>query len=93
MIVYLKKFGNMLISRPAGREAWLGARAYILPESTEEKIILDFEEVDVLTPSWADEFITNLIYRQGKANVEFKNTDNPSVRETLELLFGSTPLI
>jgi len=78
----------MLISRPAGREAWLGAKAYVLPESTKEKITLDFEDVDVLTPSWADEFIAKLIERQGKENVNFQNTDNPSVKETLRLLFG-----
>ncbi|OGZ57261.1 MAG: hypothetical protein A3B96_02875 [Candidatus Spechtbacteria bacterium RIFCSPHIGHO2_02_FULL_43_15b] len=88
MTIYLKKFGNMLISRPAGREAWLGAKAYVLPESTKEKITLDFEDVDVLTPSWADEFIAKLIERQGKENVNFQNTDNPSVKETLRLLFG-----
>ena len=78
----------MLISRPAGREAWLGAKAYVLPESTKEKITLDFEDVDVLTPSWADEFIAKLIERQGKENFNFQNTDNPSVKETLRLLFG-----
>ena len=55
--------------------------------SGEEKIILDFEKVDILTPNWADEFITKLIERQSKENVEFQNTGNPSVKETLNLLF------
>jgi hypothetical protein len=86
MTIYLKKFGNMLISRPAGREAWLGAQAYVLPESTDEKVTLDFESVDVLAPSWADEFITKLRERQGNENVAFKNTSNPSVKATLEHL-------
>lgn len=92
MTIYLKKFGNMLISRPAGREAWLSAKAYILPDSTEEEIILDFEGVDVLTPSWADEFVTNLIEREGVKNIEFKNTDNPSVTKTLELVMPNSNL-
>lgn len=87
-IIDLRKFGNMLISRPAGRDAWLGAQAYILPKSTREKIILDFSGVDVLSPSWADEFITKLIERQGKRRVEFRNTENPSVQVTLEVLLS-----
>ena len=55
--------------------------------SGEEKIILDFEKVDILTPNWADEFITKLIERQGKEKVEFQKKGNPSVKETLNLLF------
>ena len=86
MTIYLKKFGEMLISRPAGREAWLAAQAYVLPQSTNEQIIIDFEGVAVLSPSWADEFLTKLIQRQGRANVIFKNTDNPSVQATLKVL-------
>ena len=76
----------MLISRPAGREAWLAAQAYILPKSTKEQIIADFEGVAVLSPSWADEFLTKLVERQGKENIVFKNTENPSVQATLKVL-------
>ncbi len=86
MTIYLKKFGEMLISRPAGREAWLAALAYVLPKSTDEKVIVDFEGVAVLSPSWADEFLTKLLARQGKRNVVFQNTDNPSVGATLQTL-------
>lgn len=75
----------MLISRPAGREAYLAAKAYILPKDTSEKIILDFEGVDVLAPSWADEFITNIIATY-PAGIECHNTDNPSVKATLQIL-------
>jgi len=57
--IKLKKFGEMLISRPAGREAWLVAKAYSLPPKKDE-ILVDFEGVLVLTPSWADEFLTKL---------------------------------
>ena len=86
MKIELKKFGNMLVSRPAGREAWLVAQAYVLPRDKEEKIIIDFAGVDVLAPSWADEFITNLIERFGRGNVNFLNTNNASVQATLESL-------
>lgn len=81
----LKKFGALLISRPAGKEAYLAAKAYILPKNREEEIIVDFEGVDVLAPSWADEFLTKL-KEDFPGKVSFINTENPSVRATLETL-------
>lgn len=85
MIIKVKKFGDILISRPAGREAYLSAKAYILPADANEKIVLDFEGVKVLAPSWADEFVTSIVaaYPSG---VECLNIDNPSVKETLKIL-------
>ena len=84
MVLQINKFGEILMSRPAGKEAFLMAKAYILNEvKTDETISLDFSDVKVLAPSWADEFVTNL-----KANypnkIEFLNTDNESVRESLK---------
>jgi len=83
--IFLKKFGTMLISRPAGREAWLAAQAYSLPEGT-DSVVVDFAEVAVLSPSWADEFLTPLRERYGAENVKLRNTENPSVIATLETL-------
>jgi hypothetical protein len=58
MIVNIGNFGDMLLSHPTGREAFLLARAYVFNElRTGDDIILGFNEVKVLTPSWADEFI------------------------------------
>lgn len=85
MIIQVKKFGDMLISRPAGREAYLAAKAYILPKDSSEKIVLDFEGVKVLAPSWADEFITHIAAAY-PGGIECKNTDNLSVKETLKIL-------
>lgn len=51
------------MSRPAGKEAFSLAKAYIFPNlQPNEKIELDFADVKVLTPSWADEFIRNKRY-------------------------------
>ncbi|MBI2577326.1 MAG: STAS-like domain-containing protein [Candidatus Wildermuthbacteria bacterium] len=83
--ILLKKFGAMLISRPAGREAWLAAQAYSLSPQT-HSVVVDFDGVEVLSPSWADEFLTPLRERYGAGNVRIKNTENPSVRATLEVL-------
>ena len=60
MIVQIKKFGTTLVSRPSGKEAWLAFQPVLNQISTTEEIIVDFEGVVVLTPSWADEFLTPL---------------------------------
>lgn len=85
MKIELKKFGVMLISRPAGREAWLAAQAYTLPKDTTEKIEVDFSGVAVLSPSWADEFITKL-EEQYPGRVTLLPSDNLSVKATLETI-------
>lgn len=83
MTIQLKKFGEMLISRPAGREAWLAARAYTLPK-TDEPIVVDFDGVLVLSPSWADEFLTKLKQHYGR--VKYINTANATVKTTLSVI-------
>lgn len=85
MRLELKKFGEILISRPAGREAYLAMSAYLTKGLPREEIIeIDFFGVKVLTPSWADEVITK-IFRDFK-NVKLINTDNATVQATLKTL-------
>ena len=84
MVVDMSAFGEMLMSRPAGREAIMGASAYIFDGiKSDESITLDFQNVKMLAPSWADEFITGL---KAKLNnkIDFLNTDNPSVKASLK---------
>lgn len=85
MKIELKKFGEILSSRPAGREAWLSAKAYILPNNTDEKIEVDFSGVKVFSPSWADEFLAPLL-NEYKNQVTLLPSDNQTVKATLELL-------
>ena len=84
MVLQIKKFGNILMSHPAGKEAFLMAKAYISNEAKpDETITLDFSDVKVLAPSWVDESITNL--KSNYSNkIEFLNTDNESVSESLK---------
>lgn len=85
MTIALKKFGDILVSRPAGREAFLGMSAYNLRDvSADELLEIDFEGVKVLTPSWADEVITPLAERF--KNVKLLNVGNASVQATLRTL-------
>jgi len=85
MRVELKKFGTVLISRPAGKEAYLATKAYSLPKDGNEKIEVDFSGVMVLTPSWADEFFAPLFAQYGE-RVSLLPSDNSSVKATLEIL-------
>ncbi len=85
MKIKMIKFGEFLISRPAGREAWLAMKAYILPEIKKNEIVeVDFTGVKVLTPSWADEVIIKL--EDAFENVNFVNTDNSSVKASLKTI-------
>ena len=86
MKIEVCKFGDLLISRPAGREAFLTAKAYVITAGSEEKIELDFTGVKVLAPSWADEFISGLKSEYGNRVVCLPST-NPTVVESLKYVF------
>ena len=75
----------MLVSRPAGKEAYLAFQPTLRECNDTENIEVDFEGVEVLTPSWADEFLTPLfdVFRN---RVNLKNITNPSVVESLKIL-------
>ena len=80
----MSTFGEMLISRPAGREAYLGGAAYIFNKLQKNSPLeLDFLKVKVLAPSWADEFITQL-KKNYTTNITYKNCENPSVKASLQ---------
>ena len=84
MVIKIINFGDILMSRPAGREAFLLAKAYVFREvKQDDEFILDFDEVKVLAPSWADEFISGI--KQEYSNpVQYINTENPSVKASLK---------
>ncbi len=80
--IQLKKFGTVLISRPAGLEAFNAVRPQLNPDSP---IQIDFDQVLTVTPSWLDEFLTQLTnYNGGK--VDLLPTKNASVLAALPIL-------
>jgi hypothetical protein len=85
MIIQLKKFGTTLVSRPSGKEALLAFTPMLNQIVEKEEIIIDFEGVIVLAPSWADEFLTPINNRFGK-KIQLRNTENLSVKATLSIL-------
>ena len=85
MIIELKKFGTTLISRQTGKEAALACRSILKDVKNNEIIEVDFNGVLTFSPSWGDEFLSPLFNTYGQRLV-LKNTINPSVRITLEIL-------
>ena len=75
----------MLISRPAGREAYLSAKAYLL-EKNLQSVVFDFNKIKVLTPSWIDEFLIMLKNDFPEAEIKFLPSDNPTVISSLKIL-------
>lgn len=85
MRISIRKFGTTLVSRPAGKEAYLAFQPTLQSLGSDETIIVDFNRVITLTPSWADEFLTPLM-QEYKGRVKLVNTNNLSVIETLKIL-------
>lgn len=85
MKIELKKFGEILVSRPAGREAFLALSAYNIRDlKHDEPLEIDFGGVKVLAPSWADEVIPQLAKQF--SHVTLLHTENSSVQATLKIL-------
>ena len=88
MILELRKIGSVLDSRPAGREALLAIRPQL---QGAKEIEIDFTDVNVLTPSFADEFITPLVEEYGE-HISFRHTgSNITVGKTLAFLAEDWP--
>jgi hypothetical protein len=85
MIIELRKFGNMLISRQAGREAFTAFQSTLRSIGAKETLEIDFDGVLTFSPSWADEFLTPLMKEFGE-RVVLRVSDNPSVKATMEIL-------
>ena len=89
MIIELKKFGTTLISRQAGREAYSALQPFLRDVASEEDVEINFEGILTFSPSWGDEVLSPLLNTYGKRLV-LKNTNNPSVQATLEILEKTT---
>ena len=85
MKIELKKFGTTLLSRQNGREAFAAFQSQIDTLGENENLELDFEGVITFSPSWGDEFLSPLL-KKYNVRLILVNTDNPSVKATLELL-------
>ncbi len=85
MTIELKKFGTTLTSRQTGREAFSALQPLLRDVKNDENIEIDFDGVLTFSPSWGDEFLTPLLNTY-RGKLILKNTSNPSVQATLEML-------
>ncbi len=85
MTIFLHKFGTLLSSRQAGKEAYSAFLPTLNTIKPNEDVIADFSGVGVFTPSWGDEFLTPILEKFGP-RFSLINTENPSVKMTLETL-------
>ena len=82
MKIEVRKFGEILTSRPAGREAGLAMKAYFKPPPG-DRLELDFAGVLAVGPSWLDEVLTVLRSEYGQERVICLPSENASVIESL----------
>jgi hypothetical protein len=85
VIIEVKKFGEILISRPSGREAAAIMLSSFIPPSENESIELDFTGVRAVAPSWLDEVLTALRDKYGD-RVRCLNSKNLSLMESLKAI-------
>ena len=84
MVINLNKFGATLVSRPAGKEAFLAFKPTLQNVKAGERIEIDFAGVNTFSPSWGDEFLTPLM--KTYSHIKLFNTGNLSVHNTLKML-------
>jgi len=85
MIIKLKKFGTLLLSRPVSKEALNALEPVLSDVNADENIEIDFSGVLTFSPSWGDEFLSPLIDRFGDRLI-LMPSDNLSVCATLKIL-------
>ncbi|MBI2099766.1 MAG: DUF4325 domain-containing protein [Candidatus Vogelbacteria bacterium] len=85
MKIELKKFGTMLVSRQAGREAYAAFAPSLREAGRAEPIEVDFSGVITFSPSWGDEFLRPLAENYGD-RLELLESDNLSVLASLDIL-------
>ncbi len=85
MVIKLKQFGTMLMSRPSGREATLVLQSLLKDLKEKETIEINFEGVEVFSPGWGDEVLTPLLNTYGERLI-LKKSSNGSIAATLEIV-------
>lgn len=85
MKLQLEKFGQTLISRELGSEAFKAFQSTLREMPNDEKLEIDFSGILTLSPSWADEFLSLLLDQLGDRLILLPS-DNLSVHATLRIL-------
>lgn len=82
MTIQMIKFGEILNSRTAAREAVLRVKQIV--NGSPENIVMDFSRVILLTPSFADEIIKGIKEAYPDKEINYSGIeDNEAIRNTL----------
>lgn len=91
MEIKLKKFGEVLTSRQWGKEALLALEPSLKDISNKEEISVNFEEILVISSSWADEFLVPLAKRYKKRLI-LKDTEMEPIKKMISFLERTSDL-
>lgn len=85
MTIHLKQFGTTLLSRQAGREAYLAFSPTLESVAEKETVLVDFDGVETFSPSWGAEFLGPMATRF-PGRLALKKSTNLSVILSLETI-------
>lgn len=72
MVIEMKEFGRSLVTRASGRSAY----EEIMPvvRSAQDQVVFDFEGVDTVTNSFADEVFGHMVFELGMDDLRTRTT-------------------
>jgi hypothetical protein len=85
MIVQMLKFNIVLNGRPSAKEVVLRIQQIVNGSAEKEDVVIDFDGVEILTPSFADELLHGLREKYGSDKIKIINTSQ-SVSETIKIV-------
>lgn len=85
MIIQMLKFNTVLNGRPSAKEAVLRIQQIVNGSADKEDIVIDFNGVEILTPSFADELLNGLREKYGVDKIKIINTSQ-AVSETIRVV-------
>jgi len=87
MRLEIKKFGKILNSRSAGKEAVLRVKQIVNGYKDINEIVLDFNGVEIMSPSFADEFVNGIKREYEDREIKIENAEsNPVISDVLSRL-------
>lgn len=72
MVIKMKKFGRSLVTRASGRLAYEEVSPAVM--SATDRVVFDFEGVDTITNSFADEVFGRMVFEMGMDELRARTT-------------------
>ena len=72
MVIEMKEFGRSLVTRASGRKAYEKIAPMVM--SATERVVFDFDGVDTITNSFADEVFGRMVFEVGMDELRARTT-------------------